>query len=77
MQKYCYGFTLNEKIVQDKCQVNRTCPGFNTHLILRPAREGNIRDETSGFATGKRKSTDVFPSLGDQTGKYINNRSKR
>jgi len=66
-----------EEIAQDKCLENRTCPGFNTHIILRPAQEGKIMGETSGFAMVKRKSRDVFPYLGDQLGKYIKNRFKR
>jgi len=40
-------------------------------MVLQPAREGNIRDETFDFAMMKRKSRDVFPSLGFREGNMI------
>jgi len=40
-------------------------------MILLPARERNIRGEKFDFAMGKGKSTDVFPYMRDQPGKYI------
>lgn len=77
MQKILLCSCIKKEIAQDKCLENRTCPGFNTHIIMRPARGRNVRGKTSGFAMVKRKSRDVFPYLGDQPGKYIKNRFKR